>query len=186
MNAASSIRFPVAFNNRERRVTISGEVYLEIASLKDKPFIVQADGTEVQVLGTSFNIKAYADEEFIETTLLNGEVKVVSSIHTIVLKPGQQALSADDKAINLVNDVDTDRVVAWKNGLFSFENADIKTLMRQLERWYGIEVRYGPELPKLNFTGKMQRNLNLSQLVRALKRMGVNCDVGNNVLNIYP
>lgn len=185
MNAASSIRFPVAFS-RDRKVTVSGEVYFEIAHLKDQPFIVATGETEVQVLGTAFNIKAYRDEAFIETTLLEGRVKILNASNNLLLTPGQQAVYNNDNKIILVNDVALDRVIAWKNGLFWFENAPIQTFMQHVERWYAIDVKYHSEIPKLKFTGKMERSLNLAQLLKVLKTLGVKCSVDKNVLTVYP
>jgi len=169
LNAASSITYPAAFPEGNRRVAISGEVYFEVAKNKQRPFVVDVDGkTTVEVLGTGFDINAYADEESVKTTLLEGSVKVGS----VLLRPGEQA-QAGSQGVSVVHHADLDKVMAWKNGLFNFENADLKEVMRQLARWYDIEVVYEKGVPNVQFEGEINRNINLSNLLKVLARADV-------------
>lgn len=173
LNAASSIRFPVVFNGNQRRVEITGEVYFEVAKNKAKPFIVDANNSSVEVLGTHFNVNAYDDEATVNTTLLEGSVKVVKGNNTSMLSPGQQAQVSQDGDIKKVNSVNTDEVVAWKNNLFYFNNTDIKKLMRQLARWYDMDVVFNGEIPtSLTFNGTISRGVNLSSVLKMLTYAG--------------
>src|SRR5690606_35244874 len=138
LNAVSSIRFPAIFNQEERIVEITGEVYFEVAKDQNRPFRVHGPSQVVEVLGTRFNINAYRREEAVKTTLLEGSVKVLSTAqsnnHSKLLRPGQQSIiKPNDTSID-VKDVETADVIAWKNGYFQFNNADIETVMRQVER----------------------------------------------------
>lgn len=196
LNAESSLRFPTAFTGNERKVEVSGEAYFEVAQMKDKPFRVSINnGPDVEVLGTSFNVNAYPDEPGINTTLLDGSVKVVARANpelngnTVVLKPGQQAQSAPGSGQGLrVKHVDLDEVVAWKNGAFSFNDADLKTVMRQLARWYNVDIEYAGELPEMKpFTGKLGRSLTLADLLAELKDYDVKFRIeGGNKIVVLP
>ena len=171
LNATSSIRFPTSFVEKERRVEITGEAYLEVAKNRDKPFIVTVNNAEVQVLGTHFNINAYLDEDDVETTLLEGSVKFVNGANADILKPGQQSQLTKNGSFKVVSDVDVDKVVAWKNGFFDFENAGIETVMRQLSRWYNVEIEYNGKTDDL-FIAEMRRNIKLSDALKALELTG--------------
>jgi len=119
------------------------------------PFRVKINNsTEVEVLGTHFNINAYADEASINTTLLEGSVRVTANKKVQLLSPGQQA-QVNASAINLIKDADVAQAVAWKDGLFAFTDADVPTVMRQLARWYDVEVKYEGAIPEKEFNGKM-------------------------------
>ncbi|HRP34106.1 MAG TPA: FecR domain-containing protein, partial [Agriterribacter sp.] len=147
MNSASSISYPTAFAGKERRVKVTGEVYFEVSKNAQKPFYVGInDETEIRVLGTHFNVNTYADNGSINTTLLEGSVSVSNNAKELLLKPGQQA-EIKNRAILLLNNVDTARVMAWKNGYFSFNNTDLEMIMKQLARWYDIEVEYEGQAP---------------------------------------
>lgn len=171
LNATSSIRFPTSFVEKERRVEITGEAYLEVAKNRDKPFIVTVNNAEVQVLGTHFNINSYNDEDDVKTTLLEGSVKFVNGGNANILKPGQQSQLTKDGAVKVVSDVDVDKVVAWKNGFFHFESAGIETIMRQLSRWYDVEIEYKGKTDDL-FIAEMRRNIKLSDALKALELTG--------------
>ena len=171
LNATSSIRFPTSFSENERRVEIAGEAYLEVAKNADKPFVVSVNGSEIQVLGTHFNINAYSDEEIMKTTLLEGSIKFVSGNDDHILRPGQQSQLTNDGTVKVVSKVDVDEVVAWKNGLFSFENAGIEATMRQLSRWYDVDVDYRGRPDDL-FIAEMPRNIKLSDALKALELTG--------------
>jgi len=156
LNAASSIRYPVAFTGKERKVEINGEAYLEVAKNTSMPFIVQANDVEVLVLGTHFNINSYSDEEAIKTTLLEGAVKVSTGAATALLTPGKQAAISTGSGMN-VQAADIEQVVAWKNGVFNFQNATLEQVMRQLARWYDIEIVYEKDIPHIEFEGDFNR-----------------------------
>lgn len=166
LNASSSIKYPVVFNGNERRVELTGEAYFEVTHNARKPFKVISNGQTVEVLGTHFNINAYNDEQAVKTTLLQGSVKVSAGRASNIIKPGQQALF-EHGLINVMN-VDPDEVVAWKNGFFFFEDNNIQEVMRQLSRWYGVEIKYEGQLPLRRFSGEISRNVNLSQILDIL------------------
>lgn len=174
INAASSLKYPVAFNKNERTVEVSGEAYFEIAPDMNAPFIVKvSDGSSVEVLGTQFNITAYPDDHHSATTLLEGAVRVRFGQNNMVLQPGQQAAITASGNININRQINTDRVIAWKNGLFNFEGASLQEVMKELERWYDIEVVYEKGIPDLHFGGEMSRNLQLSEVLRGLQDANV-------------
>jgi transmembrane sensor len=183
LNATSSITYPVAFSGAERKVAITGEVYFEVApsatlSAGKLPFIVQimnAAGNEmgkVDVLGTHFNINAYDDEAVIKTTLLEGSVRIQSlagNRQSAIIKPGQQALLTASNTLQTIDDINTEEIMAWKNGQFMFKSVGIETIMRQAARWYDLEITYDNGKPTDRFTGKISRNVNLSQLLKILE-----------------
>ncbi len=159
---------------------ITGEAYLEIARDKSKPFIVDIDGkSTVEVLGTQFNVNAYDDEGSVNTTLVEGSVKVNGT----TIRPGQQAVVKDTDVTSVVNNCDLEKVLAWKNGLFSFNNTDLVSVMRQLERWYDVKVVYQRDVADLTLRGEMYRNVKLSTIVSFLKKMGVNVQNGRKNIN---
>jgi transmembrane sensor len=180
LNAASSVRYPTVFTGSERKVEITGEAYFEVAKNAKMPFRVKVnDETEIEVLGTHFNINSYSNEASINTTLLEGSVQVYNNGEKVIIKPGQQAQITKDAVqsinkaayhgIKIVNDVDMEKVMAWKNGVFNFQDATLKEVMRQLERWYDIDVVYEKGVPDIEFMGKMERDLSLSDMLRGLK-----------------
>ncbi|HKZ67792.1 MAG TPA: FecR domain-containing protein, partial [Chitinophagaceae bacterium] len=173
LNAASSIHFPVVFDGDERRVDITGEAYFEVAKNKQKPFRVEVNGTIVEVLGTHFNINSYADEASINTTLLEGSVRVIKDNDQKILSPGQQAQVNTKGELRSVKGVDTGEVVAWKNNFFSFNNTDIKRLMRQLSRWYDVDIVFKAENTEaVTFNGDISRTVNLSTVLKMLELTG--------------
>jgi transmembrane sensor len=169
LNVASSITYPTAFIGTERKVEITGEVYFEIAKNKDMPFVVKKtnDDAQVRVLGTHFNVNAYDDESSLKVTLLEGSVDVSKDGDHKLLKPGQQALIGN-QVIKVLNEVDLEEVMAWKNSRFYFDGADIKTVMRQVEKWYNVEVKYDDEIP-YSFVAKISRDVNASELFKILQ-----------------
>jgi len=189
LNASSSITYPTAFTGNERRVTITGEGYFEVAKDASKPFkvtIQKATGeqrpAEVEVLGTHFNINAYDDEAAVKTTLLEGKVRIVKEQSVAILKPGQQAQVSNQGKLQVKENADMEEVVAWKNGEFLFQSADISTLMRQVARWYDIEISYPNGKPKDKFSGKIGRNVNLSQLLKILEYSEVRFELKGRTL----
>jgi transmembrane sensor len=172
LNAASSLRFPTAFAGKERRVEISGEAYFEVAKNKNMPFVVSVNGAEVQVLGTHFNVMAYQEEDVVKTTLLEGVVQFVSGNSTSLLKPGQQSQLTKEGQVKVVSGIDVDEVMAWKNGMFHFENVDIETIMQQLSRWYDVEVVFKSKNTREQFVVEMPRSSKLSDVLRVLELTG--------------
>lgn len=153
---------------------ISGEVYFEVAHNPAKPFRVTAGGATVEVLGTHFNINAYDGEAAVKTTLLEGAVKVTSRLSRAVLDPGQQARITAAGSMEVENDVDLDEVMAWKNGYFQFNDADMPSVMRQLENWYDVTVSYeSGKIPERSFGGGIQRTLPLTKVLKILEENDV-------------
>lgn len=173
LNAMSRLRYPTAFTGKERMVELEGQGYFEIAKNEAQPFKVQVSGMEVQALGTSFDIMAYTDEKAVNTTLLEGAVKVNMSAESRLLQPGQQASVAHGASRINIAKVNTDHVIAWKNGYFSFSDADIQTVMRQLSRWYDVEISYQNGIPQDLFSGEIGKGLTLAQALNILERAGV-------------
>lgn len=176
LNAASAVTYPTSFSGKERIVTLKGEAYFDIKPDAKRPFLVRlADNKEVKVLGTAFNINAYENERVIATTLINGSVQVNAGNNSSILKPGYQANMSYTTPGIQVNRADTSQVLAWKNGIFNFEGADIQAVMKQLERWYDIEVQYENGIPGIIFGGKMDRKLSLANIMRMLEISDVHC-----------
>lgn len=171
LNTESSISYPTAFTGGNRKVTITGEVYFEVAKNKKMPFIVTFGDQKVEVLGTHFNIRAYHNQLY-KTTLLEGSVKISTGNKKQLLLPGQQAVyNVGAKKFN-VNVVDTDDIMAWKNGLFLFDNTELDQVMLELSRWYNIDVVYSGAKPSLNFTGLIKRDITLSRVLKKLEATG--------------
>lgn len=160
LNAASSIRFPVSFSGAYREVEINGEAYFEVVHNSRQPFRVMAGGQYIEDVGTHFNINAYTDEADIRTTLTEGAVR----IGKLLLSQGQQA-AAGDGYVRLVKDPDIAQAMAWKNGLFDFNHANLYAVARQLERWYNISVQFDSPAPEIVFRGKMDRNVMLGDVL---------------------
>lgn len=170
LNAASSITYPTVFKGAEREVTLDGEGYFEVAKNKAMPFRVKSALQTIEVLGTHFNINAYADESLVKTTLLEGAVRVTSATNSILIVPGEQAVinRVGNGAISK-QQVNLDKEVAWKNGVFSFADEDIREVMRQVSRWYDIDVVYEGDMPTEKFFGEISRNSNLADVFRILE-----------------
>lgn len=168
LNAGSSITFPIGFVGSERKVSITGEAYFEVAHNPAMPFEVSRGETKVQVLGTRFNVNAYDDEADIKVTLLEGSVKTfIGNRQSVIIKPGQQAQVST--FIKVVDEIDLEQVMAWKNGVFKFRNTNIEEIMRQLARWYDVEISYQGNFADLNFGGTISREANVSELLKRLE-----------------
>ena len=171
LNAECSMMFPVSFSSKERKVYITGEVYFEVTKTVDKrPFIVElADKAKIEVLGTHFNVNAYDNEAGVRTTLIEGSVKVQSLVtsDSFVITPGQQATISKNGQLS-VGVVDIEEAIAWKNGRFIFEKADIYTIMRQLERWYNVRVEFEGAI-NTHFGGAISRKVNISKIFEMLE-----------------
>jgi hypothetical protein len=175
LNAGSSMTFPLAFAGNERRVSMDGEIYFEVSHDASKPFIVAKNDVTVQVLGTSFNVQAYNNEKAMEVTLLRGAVRVNRGEKNSLLKPGQQAQINDDRIINRIADIPN--VMAWKNGVFKFDRTPLEVMMRQVERWYDVEVYYEHGVPDIQLGGEIKRDLSLQQLLEGLGELGVHFEI---------
>jgi ferric-dicitrate binding protein FerR (iron transport regulator) len=178
LNAATSLQFPASFPGKERRVKLTGEAYFEVASNASQPFIVETPQQSIEVLGTHFNVNAYEEETQTKTTLLEGKVKVQTGSSVRVIKPGEQAASMQPGSLR-VSEADTEEAIAWKNGYFKFNKADIQTIMRQLERWSDVEVEYMGAVPTDLFVGKINRSENISGVLRILELSKVQFKIEN-------
>lgn len=186
LNALSSLKYSINLGKgKQRGVELKGEGYFEVARDQQRPFLVKTDQQNVEVLGTHFNINNYHDEDVPSTTLLQGSVKVYNNRYSRVIKPGQQAQFESTGQIKIVP-VNTEQVVAWKNGVFSFKRAGLETVMRQIARWYNVEVSYEGEVPEISFTGKIYRNVNLQEALRSIGYIGVQYSVENKKVIIKP
>ena len=207
LNASSSIRYPVSFAGNERKVEITGEVYFEISQLsvdglkgkatKRIPFIVKVnmlgrEGAEVEVLGTHFNVNAYNDEDAISTTLLEGSVKISpsrpneKSLEAVIITPGQQARLNKNGLLQLVKEVNIEETVAWKNGLFMMNGVAIPAVLRQLARWYDVDIVYGNGIPEGRITGDIPRDMNLSEVLKVMELSGVHFKIDNKKIIVNP
>jgi transmembrane sensor len=195
LNASSSVRFPVSFDDKERRVVINGEVYFEVAhstlpgTNKKRPFIVELEhrGIEVEVLGTHFNINSYTDEPLVKTTLLEGSIRITSGKEVKMVKPDQQAQIGDDQSIKLV-ETDVNEAIAWKNGDFNLKHTNIVTLMREISRWYDVTPDFprnmSPTLKELG--GTYFRTKSIEELLQVLNKNGIHTTLEGRKLIVTP
>ena len=177
LNADSSIRFPVAFVGKERKVTITGEAYFEVAKDKKKPFIVSSANMDVEVLGTHFNVSAYAEESIVKTTLLEGSVKINNKKSEVYLVPGQQSQLNNSGHFSIKNNIDVDKEIAWTKGKFQFNSNTIQEIMLQLSRWYDVEVIYQGKVSSETFSAIIKRSSNISQVLKLMEASGVKFDI---------
>lgn len=186
LNAASSIRFPTAFTDSTREVTIQGEVYFEIAQQASQPFIVKANTMKIAVLGTHFNVMAYEEEQNICTSLLEGAVNIISGNTVRQMKPGQQALvNREHNGISISN-ADVDAAIAWKEGRFEF-NGNIKSIMRELARWYDVQFVYEGELTNKAFAGTFSRHDSLKDILQQLELTGsIHFNINDKTITVSP
>ncbi|MEC5143670.1 FecR family protein [Chitinophaga sp. 180180018-2] len=173
LNTASSLRFPVAFTGNERTVELTGEGYFEVSTQPHQPFFVKVNNLRIAVLGTHFNIMAYTDETAIRTTLLEGGVRLTAASGEVTLKPGQLGALTKYGKLDVTTLTDPEAAIAWKEGSFRFDNNDIAGVLRQLSRWYDVEVIYTGKIPDWHITGKMEMNLTLPQVLQVLEQSGL-------------
>lgn len=171
LNAASTLTYPQSFAGKTRWVKLEGEGYFEVTKNKAMPFHVFTGGQDVEVTGTHFNVNGYMDDRSINTTLLEGGITVHHQGRSQIIIPGQQAIVLTNPFAIKVEAVDTEEVVAWKNGLFEFNNASLRQIMSQLERWYDIKVDYS-SLPAKRYNGMVPRSANLSRVLKMLEVTG--------------
>jgi ferric-dicitrate binding protein FerR (iron transport regulator) len=172
LNAASSIRYPAAFSGAERKVEITGEAYFEVARNASMPFRVSRGNVDVEVLGTHFNVNAFPEEKEIKVTLLEGRVKVNRQKEVAMLKPGEQAVVESHSPLTTNHSPDIEQVMAWKNGLFMFNNTDIENIMQQIERWYDVTVYYEGDIKRWTFNGQISRYSNVSKVLEMMEATG--------------
>lgn len=172
LNAASELQYPSIFTGETREVTLKGEAYFEVKGDPGKPFVVHTSRQDIRVLGTEFNVQAYGDEKIAVTTLVRGKVAIRSEQKEMVLQPGDQALSAGVGELTQAVNADVEQAVAWKNGYFRFDKADIHTIMHQLARWYDVKVVYGPGLQSNLFGAIISRDNDLSKVLHMLEQTG--------------
>lgn len=176
LNAASSITYPLSFRGNERLVTMTGEAYFEVVHNAAQPFKVKAGDRVIEDIGTSFNVNAYADEKLLTATLLEGSVSIrtpETPEHVIMSGNGKQAQINPSGKIAVRSDADTEDVMAWKNGMFSFNQSDIEGIMRQISRWYDLDILYTGTRSKETFSGMVSRSSNLSQVLKIMEQASI-------------
>lgn len=181
LNAASTLKYPLHFDEKLRKVSFTGEAYFEISKLVDKqkkriPFYVYSNNQIVEVLGTHFNINSYDNEEYSKTTLLEGSVKIINEKSTAtakILKPGQQAVIKRGDVQTKILIADEAQALAWKDGYFLFKNTNIKDVVNELERWYNVDIQYEDEMEFENITGYISRNVKISSVLKMLQLSGI-------------
>jgi ferric-dicitrate binding protein FerR (iron transport regulator) len=191
LNAASSIHYPASFAGKERLVRITGEAYFDVAQDVSHPFMVETNGVKVEVLGTGFNVMAYRNEKSLQTTLVRGSVKVTQPGRHLsrILEPGEQVqIDNVDGSLKLVRHADLRVATAWKDGVQAFRNADIETIMREVERWYDVDVVYKGKVEQRAFSGEIPRNVSLAELLRLFEvnKIHFSIDAAKKRLTVFP
>lgn len=185
LDVGSSLTYPVAFIGNERKVSVTGEAYFEVAHDVSKPFFVNCGSMNIRVLGTHFNVNAFEDEGTdIKVTLLEGKVKVNNKNAKGLLQPGQQAVVNDQ--IKILDDVDLDEVMGWKNGYFEFNNSSLQNVLNQVSRWYNVDILYEGNNQPRQFMGEMQRDLNLSEILKILEKNRVKFQIEGKKIIVLP
>lgn len=186
LNSGSSLRYPVTFNGPDRKVEVTGESYFEVAQDKAHPFVVNKGNNAIKVLGTHFNVNAYDEEGPMKVTLLEGSVKVTSSADNSLLLPGQMAVMNAGQKIDVDKNADIEKVMAWKNGYFNFSSADIRTVMRELARWYGLELVFN-NVTNEKFHVEVSRDIPLSKVLRILEMTDkIHFNISGNKVTVLP
>lgn len=186
LNAQSSLRFPTAFDGDNRTVELTGEAYFEVQKDAAQPFIVKVGEMQIDVLGTSFDVMAYPDEKNIQTTLVEGAVKVIAGEQVFQLAPGQQTQLQKNGKLDVISIADIESITAWKNGYFKFNHSDLQSVMRQLSRWYEIDVNFQGPIPDFRFVGELKRKASLSTNLKILSYSQVHFEVDGNTINVTP
>jgi len=173
LNAASTLKYPLSFNGRERVVQLSGEAFFEVTKNSDMPFRVMIRDAEVNVLGTRFNVMAYIDEPVNQTTLIEGSVKIVSGSQDVTLKPGQQAeiRYLETSAPIRVTSINAEDILSWRDGAATFRDADIRVVMREIGRWYNVDIQFEPNVPNKSITGTFSKKTGLSKTLEQLQNL---------------
>ncbi|NGM67269.1 FecR family protein [Sphingobacterium sp. SGR-19] len=182
LNADSRIAFLSNLGTQDREVTVSGEAYFEVAKLADKRFIVKSTSGEIEVLGTKFNVRAYPEDKSMQTALVEGSLAMKNHTERVVLKPNQVGIASTSQRIIVSEHEHILDIIAWKNGLFLFENTTLADVGRQLGRWYNIQVQLGEGLSTQRITGKIARDVKLSQVMKMLHFLGLKTKLNDNNL----
>lgn len=186
LNSVSSIRFPATFTGNERKVEVTGEVFLEVSPNSNLPFKVSINECEIQVLGTSFNINGYEEEGLVKTTLVDGSIRMNVNNESKLLKPGQQFILNTQSKNTTINRANIDEVTAWKEGYFYFDNVNIQTVLREIGRWYNVNIAYEGKIPSRGFKGELGRDLSLPDVVEFLQKSKVNVTLHGTTLIVKP
>lgn len=187
LNAASQLKYPVVFTGKTREVELSGEAYFEVEHNSEKPFVVKAGNQRIKVLGTQFNVNNYSDENHIATTLIDGSVEVAAGNEEEIIEPNQQAISSNLAAGIQVTEVNAKECISWVRGEFNFNNADLKTILNQISRWYDIDIQILPGVDQNQiFYGSTNMNQNLSEVLKVLELSGINLTLEGNTLTVKP
>jgi ferric-dicitrate binding protein FerR (iron transport regulator) len=184
LNAASSIKFPVAFTGRERKVEITGEVYFEVAKDVKSPFRVKVGDMTVEALGTEFNVMSYSEESSVQATLIGGVIRVSQHENQVTLSPGQQARLEHSGELTVADQVDIDEIVAWRKGLFIFNHAHVEEIMQQIGRWYDVEIEFAGEISHETFTGVISRKSNVSRVLNIMQKAGLKFTVTEEKIKV--
>jgi transmembrane sensor len=186
LNNASSLHYPTAFTGDTRTVELTGEGYFEVAKDASKPFQVKINDLTVKVLATAFNVMAYPDEEAIRTTLIQGKVEVMKKNQQTILHPGEQVAATPAGDWKVLESVNTEEITDWKKGLFNFDHADLPSVLRQLARWYDIEVEFKGSVPDKHIQGQMHRDLSLTQVLEILTDKDIHFTIIGRKLIVTP
>jgi len=183
LNAGSTLRYPRQFGKTERVVELEGEGYFSVARAEDKPFKVISSGQRIEVLGTEFNLSAYGDEPLVKTTLVKGSVRVatIGNPTSLVLTPGEQSSVSSSGSLTKA-DVNFKKELAWRMGLFYFEETTFEELLRQVGRWYDVTIQYEGHVPQESFSGIMSRNVPLKTLLNYLRESAVEFTLEDQIL----
>ncbi|BDU25147.1 FecR family protein [Flavobacterium sp. GSB-24] len=184
MNAGSTLEYPVVFQGSERLVKLSGEAYFEVVHNSKIPFRIKVKEQIIEDIGTAFNVSAYKDEKSAAVTLVEGSVKVKKKQSEVIIKPGEQAVTVDGNNNITVREADFDSALAWKNGLFHFSDQQLDVVLKQIARWYNLEIEYQGGIPSKTINGEIYRNMDGVQVLAVLKNLGVNYKLEGNKLII--
>jgi len=184
LNAESSLRFPTAFTEKQRTVELTGEAYFEVAPNKDQPFLVKAGTTETRVLGTQFNVMAYGDEGPVKTTLLEGSVQMGLGQANTLLTPGEQGQYDAEKGRMATRMVNTRQVTAWKDGYYFFDRTPVQNIMRQISRWYDVQVVYQGQAPHDEIVGKIPRTADVSEVLHIMELIGIRFRIEGRTITV--
>lgn len=187
LNAESTIKYPIEFAENERKVHVTGEAYFEVSKNPEAPFIVQTEDQIIQVLGTQFNVNSYTNENSSKTTLLEGKVKISCKGEELFLSPNQQITYDRNNERYAKSEVNAKQSISWVKGYFNFQDSDLAGIMKQIERWYNIEVEFQPGVNQSQtFSGRTSMNQNLSEVLKVLELSGIKTQLQNNKLTVFP
>ena len=181
LNAASTLQYSPSFDGKDRIVELSGEAFFEVSKNAVLPFRVKIKGAEIDVLGTRFNVKAYEDEIVSKTTLVDGSVKIIRGTEEIEMKPGDQVemsyLPSDGKAFRVIEGVDIDAIMSWRDGDLNFKNDDLRAVMRQIARCYDMKLDFHADVPDRKVTGSLSRKSTIKEILSLLDHQQIHCKI---------